>query len=239
MKRLLLLPLLLLFVPTNAQVAASGTISANISAGISGGMWSKSASNLSKISGSPYLLNKWKNSSVIYGIGERVQRVPFLNLNLETNSFETKLLKAEGATVNSISVSDSVFVFDSNAIVKILINKREFRKVNSPITGKKEFMEYVSKTGNIEIYKSYFLTIVKGKLNPLTNQTMSPDKFVKKHAYFIKNDEGVKAFKMRKGALLKLFGSHKNAVNKFMKENGLNLKKDSHVKRVVSYYNSL
>jgi len=236
MKKLLLL-FLLTYVSTNAQESISGTISSNISADYSQGVWTKSGGNSSKITGSPYLLDKWGNRAKIYTIDERVQSVPFLNYNLQTKNFQTRLLKKEGAITNY--VSDSVFVFNSYSISKVLINNREFRKVNNPTTGKKEFMEYVSKAGNIEFYKNYFLTIEEGKLNPLTQQMMSADKFVKKHAYFIKNDDGVKAFKMRKGALLKLFGSHKKAVNKFIKENNLNFKKDSHVKRVVNYYNSL
>lgn len=237
MRSLLLLLLLLSFVSVNAQESISGTITANISAGYSGGVWTKSDGNSSKVTGSPYLLDKWKNSSRIYSVGERVQRVPFLNFNIETKNFETRLLKTEGAIVNS--VSDSVFVFDSNYIIKVLINNREFRKVKSPTTGKKEFMEYVSKAGNFELYKSYILSIEEGKLNPLTQQSMSADKFVRKQIYFIKDDEGIKDFKMRKGSFLKLFGSHKKLVNKFINENKLNLKKDFHIKRIINYYNSL
>ncbi|PHS08408.1 MAG: hypothetical protein COA88_06705 [Kordia sp.] len=229
--------LLLSSVSVNAQESAPVSNYNDFLASSSGGLWTKSSSKVSKVKGSTYLLDKWKNSSKIYGIDNRVQRIPFLNYNLKTKNFETRLLKTNGITTNY--ASDSVYVFDSNTINKVLINNREFVKVKNSKTGKKEFMEFISKTGNTSLYKNHLLKIEEGKLNPLTQQSMSADKFVKKPVYYLKDNDGLKEIKMRKGKLLKLFVEHKKAINIFINEHGLNLKNDYHIKRVFNYYNSL
>ena len=228
--------LFLLSVNVNAQQSVN-PINSDFTTSASGGVWTKKSSKPSLVKGSSYLFDKWNNTSKIYSIDDRTQFVTYLNYNLRTGNFESKLIKVSGI-ITSFS-SDSVFVFDSNSIKKVVLNNKHLVKVNNPESTKNEFMEFISKTSSFDLYKLAYLSVVEGKLNPLTQQAMSDDKYVINFKYFIQEDSKVSFFKLRKGTLLKKFGKQKKIVNDFISTNNLNIKNDLHLKRIFIYYNSL
>ena len=228
--------LFLLSVNVNAQQSVN-PINSDLTTTTSGGVWSKNSSKPNLIKGSTYLIDKWNNNSKIYTVSNQTQIVTYLNYNLRTGNFESKLINVNG--LYTTSSSDSVFVFDSNSIKKVVLNNKHLVKVNNPISSKNEFMEFISKTSSFDLYKLAYLSVVEGKLNPLTQQAMSDDKYVINFKYFIQEDSKVSFFKLRKGTLLKKFGKQKKIVNDFISTNNLNIKNDLHLKRIFTYYNSL
>jgi hypothetical protein len=228
--------LFLLSVTVYAQESVS-LVNSDFTTSASGGVWTKKSSKPSLVKGSSYLFDKWNNKSKIYSIDNRTQVVTYLNYNLRTGNFESKLINVSGI-ITSFS-SDSVFVFDSNSIKKVVLNNKHLVKVNNPESSKNEFMEFISKTSSFDLYKLSYLSVVEGKLNPLTQQAMSDDKYVINSKYFIQEDNKVFVFKLRKGTLLKKFGKQKKIVNDFILSNNLNIKNDLHLKRIFTYYNSL
>jgi hypothetical protein len=235
MKNLFLF-LFLLSVTVNAQQSVN-PINSDLTTSTSGGVWSKKSSKPNPIKGSTYLIDKWNNNSKIYTVSNQTQVVTYLNYNLRTGNFESKLINVNG--LYTTSSSDSVFVFDSNSIKKVVLNNKHLVKVNNPKSSKNEFMEFISKTSSFDLYKLAYLSVAEGKLNPLTQQAMSDDKYVINFKYFIQEDNKVSVFKLRKGTLLKKFGKHKKIVNDFILSNNLNIKNDLHLKRIFTYYNSL
>jgi hypothetical protein len=228
--------LFLLSVTVYAQESVS-LVNSDFTTSASGGVWTKKSSKPSLVKGSSYLFDKWNNKSKIYSIDNRTQVVTYLNYNLRTGNFESKLINVSGI-ITSFS-SDSVFVFDSNSIKKVVLNNKHLVKVNNPESSKNEFMEFISKTSSFDLYKLSYLSVVEGKLNPLTQEAMSDDKYVINSKYFIQEDNKVFVFKLRKGTLLKKFGKQKKIVNDFILSNNLNIKNDLHLKRIFTYYNSL
>ena len=228
--------LFLLSVTVYAQESVS-LVNSDFTTSASGGVWTKKSSKPSLVKGSFYLFDKWNNKSKIYSIDNRTQVVTYLNYNLRTGNFESKLINVSGI-ITSFS-SDSVFVFDSNSIKKVVLNNKHLVKVNNPESSKNEFMEFISKTSSFDLYKLSYLSVVEGKLNPLTQEAMSDDKYVINSKYFIQEDNKVFVFKLRKGTLLKKFGKQKKIVNDFILSNNLNIKNDLHLKRIFTYYNSL
>lgn len=235
MKNLVLF-LFILSSSVNAQQSVN-PINSDFTNSTSGGVWTKKSSKPNPIKGSTYLIDKWNNNSKIYTIDNQKQIVTYLNFNLRTGNFESKLISVNG--LDTTSFSDSVFVFDSNSIKKVVLNNKHLVKVNNPKSSKNEFMEFISKTSSFDLYKLAYLSVVEGKLNPLTQQVMSDDKYVINFKYFIKEDNNVLIFKFRKGTLLKKFGKQKKIVNDFILSNNLNIKNDLHLKRIFIYYNSL
>jgi hypothetical protein len=228
--------LFLLSVTVYAQESVS-LVNSDFTTSASGGVWTKKSSKPSLVKGSSYLFDKWNNKSKIYSIDNRTQVVTYLNYNLRTGNFESKLINVSGI-ITSFS-SDSVFVFDSNSIKKVVLNNKHLVKVNNPESSKNEFMEFISKTSSFDLYKLSYLSVVEGKLNPLTQEAMSDDKYVINSKYFIQEDNKVFVFKLRKGTLLKKFGKQKKIFYDFILSNNLNIKNDLHLKRIFTYYNSL
>ena len=173
------------------------------------------------VDGTVYLFEDWKNSGIIHTTGQSYA-INNINLNIERNSFESKVGQ------------DSLFSFNFNNIEKFVINGRTFK--NYYWEDDNRVYEIIYENNNWSIIKGFKIVEVTGSANPMLNRTR--DRMVRKTFYYLKNDKGIHTFKLKKSKILKLVEGGEGEVQKvenYAKENRLSFKKEEDVRRILMY----
>ena len=173
-----------------------------------------------RVQGSVYLFKDWKNDAVIHTVENQKFSLKNINLNIERNTFESKIS------------DDSIFTFNFNNIDKFIINNRAFR--NHYYDGYNRVFEEIYDSGKLTILKGYKLVLVKGSPNPMLNR--SSDKNVQKVYHFIKQGSNIKSFRLKKSSILDLMTSDQaKAAEKYAKERKLSFKESADVNLILTH----
>jgi len=178
------------------------------------------------VSGSVYLLDKWENLGVLYTSTGDKFRVNNVNINLQSQSFQSKFHQ------------DSLFNFSFNNIDKFVINNKVYK--NFYYKEDNRIYEIVYETPEFALLKGHKVNLVEGSANPMLNR--KTDRYVQKHGYYIKNEKEIKNFNASKKNITKLLGLDKSSGDKlaqYAKMNGLSFKNDAELKRILAYAKSL
>jgi hypothetical protein len=173
------------------------------------------------VDGTVYLFEDWNNAGVIHAADQRFA-LNNINLNIERNSFESKVGK------------DSLFSFNFNNVEKFVINGRTFK--NYYWEDDNRVYEIIYESDSWSIIKGFKIVEITGSANPMLNRTR--DRMVRKTFYYLKDDKGIHYFKLRKNRILKLVEGGKKEANKvenYAKENSLSFKKEEDVRKILSY----
>jgi hypothetical protein len=176
----------------------------------------------SKIKGTVFLFEDWNNKSVVYSIFNTYQ-LDKLNYNMLNDNFSVELSK------------DSLYILSKEKIDSVSIDSRTF--VKRKLDNKVSFYEKIVQTKSIVLLKKYDVSQKEGSFNPLDGKT-SPSVLYKEETYYIDNN-GLTKIKPSKKTILPYFKDKANEVNKFLKENKISFKKDSDLKELFKFYNSL
>lgn len=179
------------------------------------------------IEGTVYLFDSWNNKALIL---TNSQEKPFelnsnINFNTKRNVFESQI------------DDETIFTFDFTNIDKIIINKRVFKNIYSPVDGGYRIFEVIAASKDFEIYKDYSIDIREGSPNP--QLARSNDKYLIKDSYYLKKGKSFKKLKLKKSNILKAAGSKSSIVEEYAKDNNLNFKNERDVQKIVSYYATL
>jgi hypothetical protein len=172
-----------------------------------------------RVEGSVYLFKDWSNQAVIHTTDAQKFSLRNINLNIERNTFESKVSE------------DTIFTFNSNNIDRFVINNRVFK--NHYYNGDNRIFEIIYDSGKITLLKGYKIQLVKGSPNPMLNR--STDRNVQKEFYFLKEGNNIKPYRLKKKSILALMTSDQAKVaEKYAKENNLSFNEDADINQILT-----
>ena len=177
------------------------------------------------VNGSIHLFKKWKNYAVIVTSENQNFSLNNINLNIERNTFESKISE------------DSVFTFNFNNIDKFVINNKVFKNYYHN-NGNRVF-EVIYESDEFSVLKGYRVQLVEGSTNPMVNRKNS--KLVQKSSFYVKKGNDIKSFKLSKKRILGLAQGNQEKIKKieqYVKDNRLSYKKASDVQRMLAFSSS-
>ena len=175
------------------------------------------------ILGSVYLFDEWNNNAEIHTLSNERFLVRNINLNINRNAFEAKLTD-----------SDSIFSFNFNNIKHIVINDKTYK--NYYYNDDNRVYEILYESNKFSIMKGFSIKLVSSSGNPMVNR--SNDKYAKFSSYFIKKNNSIKPFKLRKKSVYNLLNDDKNIISKiefYVVNNKLSYKKEDDVVKILEY----
>jgi len=175
------------------------------------------------ILGSVYLFDEWNNSAEIHTLSNERFLVRNINLNINRNAFEAKLTD-----------SDSIFSFNFNNIKHLVINDKIYK--NYFYNDDNRVYEIIYETSKFSIMKGFSIKLVTSSGNPMVNR--SNDKYAKFSSYFIKLNNSIKPFRLRKKSIYNLLDDDKNIIQRlesFVNTKNLSYKRENDVVQILDY----
>ncbi|MEP3837942.1 MAG: hypothetical protein ABJM36_09850 [Algibacter sp.] len=221
----------------SSEIVSGGTSASNmyggtqVNAGANSGFWIKSGSGNTKLEGSYYLFNTWANNAAFYLLANEGYKVPKVNFNVRFNRFE--------ANMSNNGSNDSIFAFDSKTIKQVTLGSKLFVKKQVAGKGNNYFLEMIEEGEGLTLLKSYNTSIIPGTVNPMTQQKLKADKIEINSSYYVERDGNLEEVKLKKSTVLKLMANKKEEIKEFLKDSSISFKKDSDIKKIFNYYNSI
>jgi len=175
------------------------------------------------IVGSLYLFEDWNNSAEIHTLSNEIFLVRNINLNISRNAFEAKL-----------NDSDSIFSFNFNNIKKILINEKIYK--NYFYNDDNRVYEIIYEANKFSIMKGFSVKVISKGANPMLNRTN--DKYAKFSSYFLKMNNRIKTFRLRKKSIYNLLDNDKEIISKlnyFINNENLSYKNEDDIVQILNY----
>jgi len=176
-----------------------------------------------EIKGSVYLFDNWKNNCVIHLKGTKQKYlIRNININIQRNTFESQISQ------------DSIYTFNPNSINKFVINDVIYKNIYSN-DGKKIYM-VIYESDEFTILEGYSVSMATGSPNPMINR--SNDKFIRNSSYYVKTENSVEPFKLKKSKVMNLLSDNPEKaakVEKFINDNSLSYKKAKDLTMALKY----
>lgn len=117
----------------------------------------------------------------------------------------------------------------------VFINAREFRGEADELLG---FLESLV-SGKLSLLQRHSIQLKKGNYNAALNVGTKDDEMVKKRDYYVAKGRIAMKFSPSKKALLELMNDQQTAVEAYLKDKKLDLKKTNGLAEVFAFYNAL
>jgi len=227
MKKAFILLLQMMFIlPVLAQVDDSNTINTTRQGfgefrGINMSVGFVNAKRITE--GSAYYFEDWNTEATIYLKEQGRVKLEKVNINL----YDSKL--------EAIYDENNVFTFDSENLVKIVINDKVFRTFE--INKELKILELIF-NGELSIYRYYSVIYRKGEANPMLSRTTN--KYIKKAKYYVYRDSELTLIKMTKKQLANQLQSDRvseDSILEFIKQNKLSLNDEADLLQVFEFVN--
>lgn len=171
--------------------------------------------------GSAYYFEDWDNSGTIYTKSDGNVKLKQVNINLYYSTLE------------AIYDDKSIFTFDSENLMRIVVNGKVFRTFE--MDGEIKILEQFYNKG-ISIYKFHKVSFVEASVNPLHNR--KKHKYITDQKYYLYKDGELRQLKLSKKAFAKTFQTEKlneKAIADYIVKSKISLKKEEDLKKVFQF----
>jgi len=179
------------------------------------------------VKGSIYLFKDWDNSSVIE-VDSKKYLLKSVNYNILADQFQFKVSE------------DSVFVFDNTIIGEVTLNNKKFKQFYFGLDEGNQFCEILFEGEKSSLLKKHNVKFDRAQPNPLMLKDIS-DKYKKTAKYYLidNTSKTITSVKLKKKSLQAIFKSKSGDIDAYVKNNKLSFKKETDLKKIFKYYNSL
>lgn len=180
----------------------------------------KQGDALRNTEGSYYLFDNWENNCTVITSDQQKLRVKNINLNLERHTFEARIK------------GDSLFTFNFNNIDKFVINGRTFK--NFYWNDDNQVYEVIYESGDFQLLKGYRVLFVPASHDPMVKRPF--DKYTRRETYFLRKENEISPFKLKKSKVLKLFEkSMIDEVEAYAEQQSLSFKREEDIQKLFEY----
>ncbi len=177
------------------------------------------------ISGTTYLFPNWIGKFEIVSKNGTKSKLFNLNYNIKSVTLESSISK------------DSVFQYDMQQIDYILTNNKKYKIISeNKMNG---LFEEIFSDEKIKLFKGFSIDILQGTFNPLTQEKMVNDKFIKINTYYFYIDNKFEKNKLNKNEVLNYLKDKKEKVKDFVSKYKMSYTNEEDVKSILQYYSSL
>ena len=174
-----------------------------------------------KTEGSAYYFDNWNTEGLIYTKDNKRYKIKKVNINLYDNTLE------------AIYDEGYVFTFNTNNLVKIVINKKVFRVLT--LDNELNIFELFF-NNRLSIYRYNSVSYYKNSRNPMVNR--KDNEYINKEKYYLYDAGSLTKIKLSNKYFSKLFQSEtisQEFIMEFIKKNKLSLKKEADLIKVLNF----
>jgi len=184
--------------------------------------------NYENVKGTPFLVNEWSSGMVKLANGNTYKDNLFLKYNIKEDQLYFK-----GKNDETLEFVDPVKEF----VINYKQEAQHYRNGYSFINGfsDKSFFEVLS-DGSVQLLKKPTKVILESKQY---NSAAVDKSFEDVYQYYIVKQGAAIQIKRDKKSVFTALGDKQTELDEFTKTNKLNLKNDSDLAKLVTYYNSL
>lgn len=171
--------------------------------------------------GSAYYFDDWNTEGIIYIKDKGRVKINKVNINL----YDSKL--------EAIYDENSVFTFDSENLIKIVINDKVFRIFE--IDNELKIFELFF-NDKFSIYKHYSIFYAQASINPMVNR--KTNKYIKKTSYYLYQEGKLSMMKLSKKSFSKLLQSDnvsQESIIEYIEKNQLSLNEETDLIQVLKF----
>lgn len=181
------------------------------------------------VTGTPYLVDTWLPGTVKFANGVSYKNNLFLKYNIKDDE-----LYFEGKNNEPLLFIDSVTEFAITNPPGVIHHYRNGYKAIGGYSDK-SFFEVLA-DGSVQLLKKTNKTILESKAynSPTTERS-----FVEVSQYYLVRFGTFTPVKRDKKSILAALNDKQPALEKYIKDNGLNVKNDDDLSKLIIYYNSL
>ena len=180
----------------------------------------KQGDALRNTEGSYYLFDNWENNCTVVMSDQQKLRIKNINLNLERHTFEAKIK------------GDSLFTFNFNNIDRFVINGRTFK--NFYWNDDNQVYEVIYESEEFQLLKGYRVLFVPASHDPMVKRPF--DKYTRKETYFLRRENEIAPFKLKKSKVLKLFEKNEvDQIEAYASQQDLSFNDEEDVQKLFQY----
>ncbi len=171
--------------------------------------------------GTAYYFDNWDTSGTIYTKSDGNIKIKQVNINLYDSTLE------------AIYDNKSIFTFDSNNLMRIVIDDKVFRIFE--VDGETKIFEQFYNNGNA-IYRLYKVIYSEASINP--QHARKRNKYIKSAKYYRYQDGELQKFKLSKKAFAKTFETEnisEQDIANYMTKSKISLKEEAGLKKVLQF----
>lgn len=180
---------------------------------------------MGKVDFASYLFDNWNEEFVLIKKNGESRKLSSLNYNLVLKTLEFKIS------------NDSVLQVDLQQLDYMVHLNKIYRIINTdPLSG--IYFE-VFKGKTLRLYKETKLFIDESEVNPLLQEKIKKEKYIRKFVYYLMKDNKYEKISLGKKDILKFLNDKVDLVKVYVSNNNLSYKTDEDVNKILTYYDTL